>query len=97
MKFLVISTFKDTFYAHSSDEIKQMVGGAVDFIKQMKEQKKILEIYTIPGWNRNVSIEEHDSSDELYEHLHAAPHAPYTNFEVYPLADFEKALKILLK
>ena len=94
MKFLVISSFKDSVSALPPDVAKQIMGVSLDHINQARKEGKILEIYVMPGWGRSMSIEEHDSAEELNRNLGISPIAPFINFEVYPLADFDAGIEV---
>lgn len=85
MKFLVIAEYKDIYYALSANERKQITDETTNYVKKAMNAGTIMELYSIPGWNRSVSIEQYDSIDELYNHFSGNPIYPYIKFEVYPL------------
>jgi muconolactone delta-isomerase len=91
MKFLVISEFKDIYYSLPAAERKQINDASDSYFKKAMKAGAFLEFYSIPGWNRAVSVEQYDSIDELYNHFEGDPNYPYVKFEVYPLKKEEIA------
>lgn len=86
-RYMVISEFKDIYYSLSHDERKEPIeANDVKFDEAVKAGE-ILEVYGIPGWNRNVTIRQYDSVEALNKHFENAPAYPYVNFEVYPIFD----------
>ncbi len=97
MKFLVISSFKDTLSTLPPSVVRQSLEATVDVLKQDMKAGKILEFYIIPGQNRGVSIQERKSAEELMQAFSATPIAAFANFEIYPLADFNEAMKTMIE
>ena len=62
-----------------------------DAEQRLKDGK--LEIYYIPGWDKNISIEEHENMAEVLKAL-KFPSNNY-NFEIYPLMDYKETRDIL--
>jgi len=85
MKFLVIAEPKDIYYSMSSTERKKIDDANTEYLKKAKKAGAFLEHYTIPGWNRAVSIEQYENITELYNHFEGDPNYSYYKFEVYPL------------
>jgi muconolactone delta-isomerase len=83
MKFLVISQRKEAGYKIPASTRENNIKA----VKQAVKDGKILDIYQIPGWNKTVTIEEHDNAQEMLDAV--GPMLEYLNFEVYPLADFD--------
>ena len=97
MKFLVISKSKETASAAPPKVIRQLYESTFKQLKQAMKEGKIPEFYYAPGWGRAVSIQEHDSAEEVTKMIEGTPIAPYMNFEVYPLANFEESMKIFIE
>ena len=97
MKFLVMSSFKDTYFTLPPDKIKKIMEGTYEVLRQSRNTGTLLDLYYIPGWDRAVGIEEHDSAEKLNQHLSSTPAAPFLKFEVYPLSDFDEAMQGLLR
>ena len=92
MKFLTISTFKDTLSTLPLGTTMQMMQGMQAWMKQQKESGKILEAYVIPGWKRGVVIGEFGSAEEITQMLPQMPGFGFMDFEMYPLADFDEGV-----
>ena len=97
MKFLVISTFKDTILTVSPSVVRKAMEASLDGLNQHKKAGKILEMYLIPGWNRLVIIGETKSVEEIVQNISEPPGSGLYNIEVYPLADLDESRKILLE
>lgn len=99
MKFLVIASLslKDTVSTLPPSVIRQLIEANLEYVNQARKAGKILEWYHIPGWGRFVSIEEHKSAEEIGQNLGRSPMAAFINFEVYPLADADESMKIMLE
>ena len=93
MKFLVIVSTKDTFSMVPSAISRQLLEASVAWVNQQKKAGKLLEIYSTPGWGRIVAISEHPSAEDVAQTLATVPMGGFLNFEVYPLADFNQAMK----
>jgi len=92
MKFLVIVSTKDTFSMLPPAVGRQLMEASVTWINQQKKAGKVLEIYAIPD-GRIVAISEHPSAEDVAQTLATVPMGGFLNFEVYPLADFNQAMK----
>jgi muconolactone delta-isomerase len=96
MKFLTISTLKDTWVALPPAIGRQLMEASVAWANQQKQAGVILEIYAIPD-GRTVVICEHPSAEDLAQTLAGVPMGGFMNFEVYPLADFDQAMKAYIE
>ena len=56
MKFLVISESKDIWYGMAADERRKIEEANSEYFSKLVKAGDFLEIYDIPGWNRNRSI-----------------------------------------
>ncbi len=83
MKFLVINEAKDIYYSLPAGE-REKIDEESPF-----QPGDLLKIYSIPGWNRMVAIEQYESIESLYNHFEKDSYYPYANFEVYPLIEVE--------
>jgi muconolactone delta-isomerase len=93
MKFLTISTVKDTISMLPPAISRQLTEASVAWVNQQKKAGVILEIYTLAGWARTAVICEHESAEHLVQTIAGMPLAGFMNFEVYPLADFNQSMK----
>ena len=97
MKFLVISSFKDTIVTVPPSIVKKAWELSADALNRDMKAGKILAFYAIPGQNRGISIHERGSAEELVEHFKSTPIATLVDFEVYPLADMEVWAKAFME
>ena len=93
MKFLTITTIKDTMSTLPPAISRQLMEATVAYTNQLRQAGIILEIYTIAGWARTAVICEHESAEHLVQTLSGIPMGGFMNFEVYPLADFDESMK----
>ena len=93
MKFLTITTIKDTMSTLPPAISRQLLEATVAWVNEQKKAGVILEIYAIPGWRRSIGISERESAEDLAQALGEIPLAAFMNFEVYPLADFGETCK----
>ena len=97
MKFLTISSVKDIAYTLPPSVSRQLLEASFDGMKQQMKAGKILEAYALAGWDRYMVISEYDSAEEVFQTLTAMPIGNYMDFEVYPLASFDEAMKGVLE
>ncbi len=91
MKFLTISSYKDS-YASLSAEEKRKVGLAdTEYILDLKKKMgDKLTFYSIAGWGRYVSIGEYGSLEEYAQTVQGPSNqAGYSNMESYPLIEWD--------
>jgi len=93
MKFLTISSLKDTISTLPPAISRQLMEASVAWVNEQKKAGTILEIYTLPGWRRTVVICEHESAEHVVQTIVGMPLATFMDFEVYPLADFGESMK----
>jgi muconolactone delta-isomerase len=93
MKFLTISTFKDSMSTLPPAMTRPIVEAMRAWMNQQKQAGKILEAYVIPAWKRGVVISEFDSAEEITQFLPQMPGFGFMDFELYPLADFDEGVK----
>lgn len=91
MKFLTISTFKDTLSSLPPEEKQKLNIADVEYLLEMK--KKMGDkwtFYSLPGWNRYISVGEYNSLEEYSQTLQGpSMQAGYTNDESYPLIELD--------
>jgi hypothetical protein len=91
MKFLTISTRKDTFSALPQDEQNKLNIGTVEhLLKLKKKMSDKFTMYSIPGWGRAVSIGDYGSFDEYSQSLQTpVSQRGFSNHESYPLIEMD--------
>ena len=97
MKFLLISSFKDTMSTLPPSIARQMSEGLLAWMNQQRQSGTILESYVIPAWKRGIIICEYESAEQITQTLPGMPGFGFMDFEIYPLADFDGALKSLIE
>lgn len=97
MKFLGISSLKDTISTLPPAVSRQLMEATADWVNQQKKAGTILEIYFMAGWNRTVVIMEQKSAEEVVRNMSTIPMQAFMNFETYPLADFNESLKAFIE
>jgi muconolactone delta-isomerase len=93
MKFLTISTMKDTASTMPPSVMRQLMEATIDVMNQEKKAGNVGEYYFIPGWDRVVTISEAKNGEEIFQRLSILPVGGFLNFEVYPLIDAFEAMK----
>ncbi len=93
MKFLTITSLRDTAYMVPPATIRPILERSLVWVNQLKQRGKILEIYSLAGTPRSIFISEYDSAEELVRDFAALPLAPIRTWETYPLADFVEMMK----
>jgi muconolactone delta-isomerase len=96
MKFLIISTMKDTMSMVPPAVARQIMEASIAQMDELKKAGKILEMYAIPG-EGGAAICEHPSAEDLAQTLEAIPMLRFMNMKVYPLADFSEVMKTSLE
>ena len=97
MKFLLISSYKDTMSTIPPAMARQMAEGLIGWTNQQKQAGVVLESYVVPAWKKAVIICEMDSAEKITEILPGMPGFGFMDFELYPLADFDGAVQSLVE
>lgn len=97
MKFLVMGKVKDIFFTLPPGLARQLAETTVAVMNEQKKQGKILEYYDIQGGARSVAIVENTTGEDMAKVFGEIPLASYMDFEIYPLADFNKSMKIAIE
>jgi muconolactone delta-isomerase len=97
MKFLTIGNLKDTASTAPPAVMRQLLETSMATMNQQKKAGKLLEMYSVAGWNRVMVISEAKSAEEIVQNISESPITPFYNMEVYPLADLNEVAKIMLE
>ena len=98
MKFLVINTIKKPVPSLPQTTLKKMWDDTMKDVEQWRKAGTILAMYYIPGYDKVVTIEEHNSAETLLQHLSGHQMRDFFSWEVYPLVDnFDETRKVLVK
>ena len=98
MKFLTIGSMQQTPSTMIPPAVvRQLVEATIAVTNQQMKAGKILEAYWIPGWRRVVAISEVKTAEEAIQLFSEVPVNQFMNYEVYPLADYNGSMKIMLE
>ena len=97
MKFLLISSFKESMATLPPAMARQMTEGMLSWMQQQRQAGRVLETYVVPAWKRGVLICDFESADQITQVLPGMPGFGFMDFELYPLADFDGAVKSLIE
>jgi len=75
--------------------LPKVIGAELDF--RHKSAGIISEIYMMLGWNRIVTICNHESTEDLVRVLSTLPLSSFLDREVYPLADINESMNALIE
>ena len=93
MKFLTISTVKDTFSMLPVAMERQLLEATLAWMDGQKKQGKLVEAYEAPG-GTSLVISEHPSAEDLVQTLAAIPMGGFLDFKVHALADFHTSMQV---
>jgi len=97
VKFLLISSYKDTMTTLPPAVARQMSEGMLGWMQQQRQAGRVLDAYVIPAWKRAVLICDFESGDQITQILPGMPGFGFMDFEVYPLADFDGSVKYFVE
>ncbi len=97
MKFITITKMKDVAASLPPAMARQLIEASLSYLNQHKKEGKILEFYHVPGWGRFIVISENKSAEEIAQNIIGIPTAAFSDFEVYPLADFNESMKMYIE
>jgi hypothetical protein len=99
MKFLIIAKMKDSAFMLPPAVQRQMLEGTVAYMNQHKKEGKLQESYYVPGVGRTVLITgDMKSAEEFVKNQSGVPGGAFMDYEiVYPLADFNESLSIIME
>jgi hypothetical protein len=92
MKFLSMTTVKDTFSMLPAAAQRQLLEATVAWVGALKKSGEILE--TPEG---SVVICEDASVEQFMKTQASIPMGGFMNFKVYPLADFDASMKAYIE
>jgi len=85
---------KDTASTVPPSVMRQLMEATLNVMNQEMKAGRILEAYFMAGSSRAAVIAEAKSAEEIVQMIMALPIAGFMDFETYPLADFNEAMKI---
>jgi muconolactone delta-isomerase len=97
MKFLMISKPREAIFTLPPALLRQLTEASLAAANKQKKEGKILEIYWIPGSTCGVAIGECKTGEEMVKNFGEMPINAFYSYEVYPLADFNESMKMLIE
>jgi len=97
MKFLIIGKQNNAARTLPPALARQLTEESVAATNQQKKEGKIQEIYWIPGVYSTVTLGECKDAVEMVSIFSDLPIADYYDYEIFPLADFNESMKILIE
>jgi muconolactone delta-isomerase len=97
MKFMTIGKAKDTFTTLPPTLLRQLMEATLAYMNQHKKEGKIQEYYYVPGWGHSIIISELKSAEEMMNNLSGVPLSSFMDYEIYPLADFNESIKVIIE
>jgi hypothetical protein len=97
MEVLTIGKFKDVGLTLPPALTRQLLEASVPIANQQKKEGKILEFYWIPGAATYVTIGECNTAEDMVKNFNAVPISVYMGYEIFPLADYNDSMKILIE
>lgn len=94
MKFLIISRFKDTFFALSAEKQAELLSAARMANEKFTLEGKYREMYFLGHMAGTVLIAELQSSEDVARIAIEHPLYGYLNVEITPLVDMEAGRKV---
>lgn len=95
MKFLSMTTVKDTFSMLPASTQRQLMETTVAWVNERKKAGEILELYQTP--EGSVVICEDASVEQFMETQASIPMGGFMDFRAYPLADFNASMKAYIE
>ncbi|MGD0659794.1 MAG: muconolactone Delta-isomerase family protein [Syntrophorhabdales bacterium] len=96
MKFMVISGFKDSFYALPPEKQKKIDDAQAQFRDKLIKEGKLKEIYVLGNMKGAMVIYDLNSSEDLAR-LAEAPIFPFMDWDITPLVEMDVVRKVQAK
>ena len=95
MKFLVILHIKDSYYSHPQEKRAELQAGVLAFSDKYLKSGKLKELYFMSDMRGSVGIWDVVSTEELARAAMEYPLSPFTDFETYPLVEYDAVAKMM--
>lgn len=96
MKFMVISGFKDSFYALPPAKLKELMDASAQLIEKWTKEGTLKEIYYLGNMKGVMAIYDLNSSEDIAR-LAQSPAFPFMDGEITPLVEIDAARKVQTK
>jgi muconolactone delta-isomerase len=97
MKFLMIGKPRDVVYTLPPALGRQLTEASVVAANKQKKEGKFQELYWIPGAATCVTLGECKTAEEMVKNFNEIPWNAFYAYEIYPLADFNESMKIIIE
>ena len=97
MKFLVITRFKDSFYALPPAKQKELRDATAQNTEKLTKEGKLKEMYVLGNMKGSIAIFDLNSPEDLVRIAYEFPLFPFTDAELTPLVDMEVVRKVQAK
>ena len=87
MKFLTITSLRDSASMLPPAVSRQLLEATINYMNQLKQAGKILEMYSLAGCERSAVISEFDSAEELAKDVAALPFGPLIKNSLVPMPE----------
>jgi len=97
MKFLVITRFKDSFYALPPAKQKELRDATAQNTEKLTKEGKLKEMYVFGYMKGSMAVFDLNSPEDLVRIAYEFPLFPFTDAELTPLVDMEVVRKVQAK
>ena len=94
MKILAIGKPKEALLSLPPDKRKELTEATIKTNKKWKDEGKIIATYISPGAGYVFALLNYDTAEEWMKDLVSNPLLSYYEQEIYPVVDFDDAMKI---
>ena len=97
MKFMLITRYKDSFYALPPKKLKEITETTQHYIEKLTKEGKVKEVYYLGNMKGAMVIFDLNSPEDLVRVAYEAPVFPFVNAEITPLVDVDVVRKVQAK
>lgn len=96
MKFIKLGVHNEETMKAPPKDIAERLEAHYNWLKEQKKAGRLLETYFLPQVNRNVTIWEFESPEEVDRHFIEDPMGSTFEWEIYPAGDVFKHIETML-
>ena len=78
-----------------AEEVAKLLDADHKFCMDLMKEGKLLHSFVLTGKPEGYEIFEVENNEEMHEIISNAPFGPFLDFDVWPIVDFDFALKTL--
>jgi hypothetical protein len=94
MKFMRILRPNNVYYALPAEKKAELSAGAFAFAEKYLKSGKLKEFYFMSDMKGGFAIWDVASAEELLRLAMEYPMTPYTDFETYPVVEYDSMIKL---